>query len=134
MVELKAPRVTIGSEELTQAKKYAFAVADDERFNQVPGLRWHFWVLSNTYDQFARREIEGVDRRRRLVYQNDNITIGVKTWGELIEENRARLQFFKEKLQHNADESAALRYLQERHSKFLEGVIVRAEDAVEGSA
>ncbi len=125
VVELKAPKVTIGSDELTQAKKYAFAVADDERFKNVPGLRWHFWILSNDYDQFTRREIEGGDRKRRLVYQNENISVGVKTWGELIEENRARLQFFKEALRHNADESAALRYLQERHSKFLEGVIVQ---------
>jgi hypothetical protein len=49
--------------------------------------------------------------------------VGIKTWGEIIEENRARLQFFQEQMQHQADESAAIRYLQERHSKFLEGVV-----------
>jgi hypothetical protein len=38
-----------------------------------------------------------------------------------IEENRARLQFFQEHLEYNADDSAALRYLQERHKQFLEG-------------
>jgi Histidine kinase-, DNA gyrase B-, and HSP90-like ATPase len=47
--------------------------------------------------------------------------------GELIEENRARLQFFQEHLQHTADESAAIRYLQEKHSKFLEGVFVEED-------
>jgi hypothetical protein len=46
----------------------------------------------------------------------------------LIEENKARLQFFQEHLQHTADESSAIRYLQERHSKFLEGVIVEDEE------
>jgi hypothetical protein len=134
VVELKAPRVTIGSDELTQAKKYAFAVADDERFSTVPGVRWHFWIVSNSYDQFTKREIEGVDRKRRLVYQHDNISVGIKTWGELIEENRARLQFFKEHLQHNADESVALRYLQDRHSKFLEGVVIEESDGASEEA
>jgi hypothetical protein len=52
------------------------------------------------------------------------MTVGIKTWGELIEENRARLQFFQEHLQHTADESAAIRYLQEKHSRFLEGVFL----------
>ncbi|HZA87875.1 MAG TPA: hypothetical protein VE466_13445, partial [Acidimicrobiales bacterium] len=49
IVELKAPRVTIGAEEITQAKRYAMAVSKDERFHTVKGVRWHFWIVSNTY-------------------------------------------------------------------------------------
>ncbi|SHM18717.1 ATP-binding protein [Bradyrhizobium lablabi] len=131
VVELKAPKVKIGSDELTQAKKYAFAIADDERFNTVTGIKWHFWIVSNDYDQFTKREIDGVDRKNRLVYRHDNITVGIKTWAELIEENKARLQFFRDHLQHNADDSAALRFLQEKHSKFLEGVIIKDDDATD---
>jgi hypothetical protein len=59
-----------------------------------------------------------------------NVKVGIKTWGELIEENRARLQFFQETLQHTADESAANRHLQEKHSRFLEGVIVEDDESV----
>lgn len=59
---------------------------------------------------------------RSILQQDDHITIGVKTWGEIIEENRARLQFFQEHLQHNADDDEALRFLKERHAEFLEGV------------
>jgi hypothetical protein len=86
---------------------------------------------------YARHMIQGgPDRNRRLVYRNENISVGIKTWGEIIEENRARLQFFQDNLQHIADESVALRYLQERHKRFLDGVIeettvaVDAEDAM----
>jgi hypothetical protein len=124
VVELKAPAVSVGDKELTQTKKYAMAVASDERFRSVPGLRWHFWVISNELAEYARHEIRGgPDRNRRLVFRDDNIAVGVKTWGEILEENRARLQFFQEGLQYVADESSALRYLQERHKRFLEGVI-----------
>lgn len=125
IVELKAPRVKIGSDEITQAKKYAIAVTSDERFSTVNGVRWHFWLVSNAYDEFARQEIEnGPDRERRLIARGPRHIVGIKTWGELIEENRARLQFFQEHLQHSADESTAIKYLQEKHSQFLEGVIV----------
>lgn len=127
VVELKAPKVVIGSDEIAQVKKYAQAVANDERFNTVKGLRWHFWVLSNAYDEYAAEDIDSVDRERRLVRNSNGVTVGIKTWAELIDENRARLQFFQEKLDHRADESEAIRYLQERHSKFLKGVIVEGE-------
>jgi hypothetical protein len=130
IVELKAPRVKIGADEITQAKRYAMAVSMDERFHTVKGIRWHIWIVSNSYDDFARDDIEGgPDPARQLIHRRDNISVGIKTWGELIEENRARLQFFQEQLQHSADDSATIRYLQERHSKYLEGVIEVDEDA-----
>jgi hypothetical protein len=124
IVELKAPSVSIGDKEVAQTIKYALAVAADERFKTVPGVRWHFWAVSNEMTQYAARMIQGgPDRNRRLVFKEDNITVGIKTWGEIIEENRARLQFFQEHLQYDADENSALQYLQERHKQFLEGVI-----------
>jgi hypothetical protein len=135
VVELKAPKVKIGAEEITQAKRYAMAVSKDERFHTVKDVRWHFWVLSNSYDDYARGAIEGgPDPARQLIHRKDNISVGIKTWGELIEENRARLQFFQEHLQHSADESAAIRYLQQRHSKYLEGVIEIDDDAADQDA
>ena len=124
VVELKAPKVKIGADEITQAKRYAMAVSEDERFHTVEGVRWHFWIVSNSYNEFAKADIKGgPDPDRRLVLRTDDISVGIKTWGELIEENRARLQFFQEHLQHSADESAAIRFLQERHREYLEGVV-----------
>jgi len=132
VVELKAPKVSIGADEIIQIKRYAFAVSKDERFHTVKGVRWHFWVISNDYDDFAAADIAGgPDPARQLIHRDDKVAVGIKTWGELIEENRARLQFFQEHLQHSADESAAIRHLQERHSKYLEGVIEEDEAEAE---
>lgn len=132
VVELKAPRVKIGADAITQAKKYALAVLGDERFHTVKGVRWHFWLVSNAYDDYARNEIAtGPDPDRRLIMKGPNVSVGIKTWGEIIQENRARLQFFQEHLQHSADESQAIRYLQEKHASFLEGVFVEGEDGAD---
>ncbi len=123
IVELKAPKVVIGPNEITQINKYALAVSSDERFKTVGGLRWHFWLVSNNYNDYSKNIIDGgPDRLRRLIFKKDNITVGIKTWGEIIEENKARLQFFQEHLQHNVSESEAIKYLQEKHKQFLEGV------------
>jgi len=96
VVELKAPKVVIGAKEIAQIKTYAAAVSKDERFHTVPGVKWHFWVISNDYDDYAAEEIAGgADPTRRLIHRKNNIVVGIKTWAEIIEENRARLQFFR---------------------------------------
>lgn len=127
VVELKAPSVHIGPAETVQAKKYAIAVASDERFSSIKNVTWSFWLVSNEYDEFTREEMQSVDPARGLIRNSGNVIVGVKTWAELIEENRSRLQFFQEKLNHEVDDSEALRYLQDRHSQFLEGVIIESD-------
>jgi hypothetical protein len=128
VVEIKAPKVKLAAKELTQIKDYALSVARDSRFHRVDGVRWHFWLVSDEYDDFVAAEIEsGPDPKRRLVNRGPNFSIGVKTWGEILDENSARLQFIKEKLEHRADEGQALAFLQERHREFLEGVIIQEE-------
>jgi hypothetical protein len=56
---------------------------------------------------------------------------GIKTWAQLIEENKARLQFFQEKLEHEVDQGTALRYLQEKYEALLTGVVT--EDMLQPS-
>lgn len=123
VVELKRPSVTLGSEDVIQIEKYAQAVAADERFARLNGVRWYFWLVGNDFDDYVASRIKGgPDPTRHIFHRDNDITIGVKTWGEIIEENRARLQYFQEHLQHNADDNEALKFLKERHAEFLEGV------------
>jgi hypothetical protein len=130
VVELKAPKVKLTHRELTQIKDYALSVSRDARFHRVEGVRWHFWLVSDEYDDFVQSEINsGPDALRRLVNRGPNYSIGVKTWGEILDENNARLQFVNEKLEHRADQDQAIAFLAERHREFLEGVIIEeAED------
>jgi hypothetical protein len=128
VVELKAPKVTLTSKELTQIKDYALSVARDPRYHRVQGVRWNFWLVSDKYDDFVQSDIAGgPDPERRLIHRSTNVSIGVKTWGEILDENNARLQFVKQALEHNADDGQALAFLEERHREFLEGVIVQDE-------
>ncbi len=126
VVELKAPKVMLTSKELTQIKDYALSVARDPRYHRVQGVRWNFWLVSDQYDDFVQSDIAGgPDPDRRLIHRSANVSIGVKTWGEILDQNNARLQFVKQALEHNADDGQALAFLEERHREFLEGVIIQ---------
>ena len=125
IIELKAPKVVIGSKEIVQTEQYAIAVATDERFRSIP-TRWTFWVLSDDMDVYAQHRI--VDDQG-IISSKDDITIGIKTWSQIIEENKARLQFFQEKLEHQVDQGTALKYLQEKHQELLTNVIT--DDVIE---
>lgn len=123
IVELKRPKVKIGDDEITQVEKYAISVASDERFRTVNGVKWTFWAVSDDVDQYAayRMDDQGV------ISAKDNITVGIKTWAQIIEENKARLQFFQEKLEHQVDDETALKHLQENYQKFLTDVVDHGE-------
>lgn len=129
VVELKAPKVILGAKDMMQIESYALAVEKDARFNGGQGLKWHFWLVSDEYDEAVEARIQGGrDPRRRLITERPRVSVGVKTWSEIIEENQARLQFIKEALEHRVDDGQALAFLQERHGELIEGVIVEEAD------
>lgn len=124
IVELKRPRVKIGDKEVTQIEKYAISVAADERFRSVDGVKWTFWVISDDVAQYAAYRMDEAG----VVSSKNNILVGVKTWGQIIEENKARLQFFQERLEHHVDDATALAHLRQKYQSFLAGVIPEGED------
>ena len=120
IVELKRPKVPIDSSAADQIESYALAVAEDERFKDV-NTKWVFWAVSNDVMEQIRRRSTQANRPRGLLYQDDKdrITIWVKTWGQLIEECRARLQFFEEKLKFTPDRDSSLAHLATTYPKHL---------------
>lgn len=124
IVELKRPRVKIGDKEVTQIEKYAISVAADERFRTVDGVKWTLWVISDDVGEYAAFRM----REGGVVTSKDNVLVGIKTWGQIIEDNKARLQFFQERLEHQVDDATALTHLQQKYQDFLAGVVPDGED------
>lgn len=120
VVELKRPKVKINPTATAQIKSYAFAVADDERFRSVPA-KWVFWVVSNDMDKVTAREVSQKDRANGILFQDEEqrITIWVKTWSQVINDCKARLQFFEEKLQYTPDRDSSLDHLSNTYQKYL---------------
>lgn len=120
IVELKRPSKKIDDEVLTQIKKYAVAVASDQRFRDVP-TRWNFVAISNDLDAFAKSEANQRNRPKGMVSDNAelNITVWAKSWAEVINDARARLRFVNEQLVYEADQDSAKGYLKKAHARFI---------------
>jgi lysyl-tRNA synthetase class I len=80
-----------------------------------------FWAISDDYGQYAEYRMKNTNGK---IHEAENVSIWVKTWAQVLEENRARLQFFQERLEYQADKGMSLTHLQEHYAKFLQGVFV----------
>lgn len=120
VIELKRPTVKIGANELSQVESYAFAVAEDERFNGLD-TRWTFWVISNDMDDHAKRKAKQSNMPPGLIHQSDDkkINIWARTWSEVLQANRHRLKLFQQSLEINADRDGSLTFLRETYANIL---------------
>lgn len=137
VVELKRPSVKIGADEITQIKKYAFAVADDERFRHLK-TQWNFWVISNDLDDYAKRETRQQNQPKGLIFATSLddggiIQIWVKTWSEILAECTSRLQFVQNHLQADINKENSLNYLRRTYEKYLQGIAIDGEETEEES-
>lgn len=118
VVELKRPSVKIGPSEIDQILDYAQSVSEDARFDKT-GCDWDFWLVSTGITDRAQYRLkDGMAQT-----SDDRVRVHVKVWAEILEENRGRLQFFKEQLDFEATEDKALSHLAERYSNLLQGVV-----------
>jgi hypothetical protein len=123
IVELKRPSVVVGSKEIIQTEQYAQAVANDERFRNV-NTRWTFWLVCNDMDPYAKGRGSQAHLPPGQIYESrePNITIWVKSWGQLITDNKARLQFYQESLGYKVSKAQALGHLKEKYQKILDAL------------
>ncbi len=120
VVELKRPTKKVDAEVLTQIEQYAIAVANDERFRGVPA-RWTFLAISNDLDPFAQRKANQRGKPKGQVYDDadQNITVWVKSWADVLNDAKAKLDFINTQLSYEADRDSAKEYLQKTHTRFI---------------
>jgi hypothetical protein len=124
VVELKRPSVVIGKAEIDQVESYALAVAQDERFRGV-NAKWHFWIVSNDYNDYADIKLSAEGNKEGVLFRftkGMDITVWLKTWSQLLQENNHRLRFIRDKLNYSIDSDQALHYLKKTYAKYIEGI------------
>ncbi|TMQ96807.1 hypothetical protein ETD83_20845 [Actinomadura soli] len=118
VVELKRPSVTINRAGLQQIEDYAFAVGNDERFNQ-PNVHWEFWIIGNKLDPYVREEATSPDRPLGVVKQTKRYRVIAKTWAEVISDAKHRLKFVADSLGYRSNGDEGVEYLRRTHARLL---------------
>ena len=120
VIELKRPSQPINEDVINQIKKYAKAVALDDRFKNS-SVEWDFLAVSNSFTRDAELEAKQTGKPRGLVLEIDEpkIRVWAKTWGQIIDESQGRLTFFKRGLEYEANDVHALEYLKGISDEYL---------------
>lgn len=120
VIELKRPTQKIDLGVQNQILSYAEAVCRDERFRHT-ATRWHFWAVSNEMDNAVSKLANQRNRPAGLLYEDaqTQVFVWAKTWGQIVQECKARLDFFQQRLAYQADRDSGLRYLNAVHEKYL---------------
>ncbi len=120
VIELKRPHQPINEDVINQIKKYAKTVALDDRF-KASGVEWDFIAISNSFTKDAELETRQTGKPRGLVLELDEprIRVWAKNWGQIIKEAEGRLTFYKRRLEYQANDTEALRYLSTINANYL---------------
>lgn len=136
VIELKRPSQNLNEDVINQIKKYAKAVAFDDRFHHS-NVEWDFVAIANRFTKDAELEARQSGKPRGLVLELDDpikIRVWAKTWGEIIQEAEGRLTFYKRRLEYQASDKEALRYLRTINADYLSDEVkerISAQDAEE---
>lgn len=121
VVELKRPSQKLNEDVINQIKKYAKAVAGDDRF-RIPNVEWDFIAIANGFTSDAELEARQSGKPRGLVLELDDpfkVRVWARTWAEIIQAAEGRLTFYKRRLEYQATDVEALRYLKTINSDYL---------------
>jgi hypothetical protein len=120
VIELKRPTQDINLDVIQQVKRYAYAIAEDDRFAQVP-TEWTFWALSNNLTKDAQRDAASEDRPRGMIINSKGepnsptvIRGYAKTWAQVIDSCEKRLKIFMRKLEYSPSLTNGREYLAEK--------------------
>lgn len=120
IVELKRPRVKIGRDEIAQTLDYADAIRNDPRFSMTKA-KWTFVAISLERDMSL--ESRYFDIENGIISKHETYEILAKTWAEIFDECKAKLQFFQEKLNYKATAINGVEHLKKHFPQYIKGAV-----------
>lgn len=121
VIELKRPTKVLTKKEVDQIEDYALKVAEDQRFDKAT-TKWHFILLGQDFDSRVVSLLQNKTVGPGNYFNNDdNVSVSILKWGEIIQKNKLRFEFLKNKLnfQISDDPDFAMKALIEQHHELF---------------
>lgn len=124
VVELKAPDITASRKELDQVEDYANAILSTAAFTG-DRTSWDLILVVTDYDDLVRRRIKGDDFELGLFFEPQKeqgrplVRAYVRRWRDVIDENKRRLEFMTNALEHDPSITEGLQYVRSEYEDLL---------------
>lgn len=124
IVELKAPDITASRKELDQVEDYANAILSTAAFAGDQAT-WDLILVVADYDDLVRRRIIGEDVEVGLFFDPQKeqgrplVRAYVRRWRDVIDENKRRLEFMTNALEHDPSIGDGLQYVRDEYRGLL---------------
>jgi len=124
VVELKAPDITASRKELDQVEDYANAILSTAAFTG-DRTSWDLILVVTDYDDLVRRRIKGDDFEIGLFFEPQKeqgrplVRAYVRRWRDVIDENKRRLEFMTNALEHDPSITEGLQYVRSEYEDLL---------------
>nr|WP_095971827.1 ATP-binding protein [Rhodococcus erythropolis] len=134
IIELKAPRISIGRTELDQVEDYANAIVDDPRFHGN-GTTWDIILVGTEIEPAAQRRVHEGHLPTGRVHHVDpspagapEVNIFVRKWRDVIDENRRRLAYLTHVMHLDPGVEESLDYFREEYADVLpDSILIPSE-------
>lgn len=124
VVELKAPDITASRKELDQVEDYANAILSTAAFTG-DRTSWDLILVVTDYDDLVRRRIKGDDFELGMFFEPQKeqgrplVRAYVRRWRDVIDENKRRLEFMTNALEHDPSITEGLQYVRSEYEDLL---------------
>lgn len=130
LVEIKAPRVSIGANELQQIKRYGRTVSTSSEFDKTT-TRWDVFIVSGKVGDEAEFERAMDNMPYGCLLDKDQITLWAFSWSEVIDKARREMQLVKDHLALKSQELTASDYLKETFPSILAQINAKKAETAE---
>lgn len=128
VIELKRPTVNISLDEIHQVKRYATRVLENKHFDKTK-TRWTFIALSDGIAHDAEEDVNQRDRQPGHVASGKYHDVWVRTWAEVIQTSKIRLNWLQERLNIAvSNNSEGITYLHGKFGHLLPGQVTGSSE------
>lgn len=117
VVELKRP-AKLDMTHFSQVANYAQAITDHPEVAKSPH-KWDFWLVGTDMEATVNAQRQNDNSQPGLVRDYGAYRLFVITWGELLDQLRHKLEWYREELAISPTEATGLAYLEKSHQEFL---------------
>ena len=131
VVELKAPSITASRKELDQVEDYANAILSTPAFTG-DRTSWDIILVVTDFDDLVWRRVKSEDQDLGLFFDPPKepgrplVRTYVRRWRDVTHENKRRLEFMTNALEHDPSIAEGLSYVREEYQDLLPEVLKKA--------